>query len=58
VKPVPAPLPALLLAAALFGCGGADEPAPPPLGEDQAVQRAEAMLQERPETPPPASPRP
>jgi hypothetical protein len=52
-------LPAFMLAAALCGCGAPDDPPARPEGEARALERAEAMLGERPATPQPAdSPQP
>lgn len=41
-----------MLAAALCGCGAPDDPPARPEGEARTLERAEAMLRERPETPP------
>ena len=50
--PVAALLSATVLAAALCGCGAAEDPPARATGEEQALGRAEAMLAERPDTPP------
>lgn len=44
-------LAASVLAATLSACGGAEDAPAPTVGEEQALEQAEAMLQERPPEP-------
>lgn len=54
MRPAAALLLATVLVAALYGCGAPDDPPAKPEGEAQALERAGAMLSDRPETPQPA----
>ncbi|WP_121118871.1 hypothetical protein [Croceibacterium ferulae] len=44
---LPAPMLVVVLAATLSACGPAEDAPARPLGEEQALERAEAMLQDR-----------